>query len=104
MFLEVAEIIVKSGLEAEFEKGVEKAVPLFAATKGCHGLDLQRSHENPARYLLFVRWETIENHTVDFRNSAAFAQWPACVAYCFDAPPKVEHMQLAVHGFGEGPY
>jgi len=100
VILEIAEIIVKSGFEAEFEKGVAKAVSLFAAAKGCHGLDLQRSHENPARYLLFVRWETIENHVVDFRNSAAFAQWRACVAHCFDAPPKVEHMQLVVRGFG----
>jgi heme-degrading monooxygenase HmoA len=100
LFLEIAEIIVKSGFEAEFEKGVAKAAPLFAAAKGCHGLELQRSHETPARYLLFVRWETIDNHTVDFRSSPAFAEWRTYVAHCFDGPPKIEHVQRVMRGFG----
>lgn len=100
MFLEIADITVKSGLEAEFEKGVAKAAPHFAAAKGCRGLDLQRSHETPQRYLLFVRWETVENHMVDFRNSPAFAEWRACVAHCFETPPRVEHVTHVLHGFG----
>ena len=100
MFLEIAEITVKSGFEAEFEKGVAKAVPVFAAAKGCHGLDLQRSHENPSRYLLFVQWETVDNHMIDFRNSPAFAEWRACVAHCFETAPKVEHVRRVLHGFG----
>jgi quinol monooxygenase YgiN len=100
LFLEIADITVKSGLEAEFEKGVAKAAPHFAAAKGCLGLDLQRSHETPQRYLLFVRWETVENHMVDFRNSPAFAEWRACVAHCFENPPRVEHVTHVLHGFG----
>src|ERR1700678_4225837 len=86
--LEIADISVKSGLEAEFEKSVAKATPLFAAARGCHGLDLQRSHETPSRYLLVVRWETIENHMIDFRNSPAFAEWRTLVGHCFAQPPK----------------
>lgn len=99
MILEIAQIDVKPGMEAEFEAGVEKAVPIFQRAKGCRGMALKRSHEKPQRYRLFVQWETLENHTVDFRNSADFPEWRACVAHCFAAPPEVEHVREAVKGF-----
>ena len=91
MFLEIAQIDVKPGLEAEFEAGVRKAGPVFARAKGCKGMELQRSVEKPSRYRLFVQWETVENHTVDFRGSADFQAWRALVGHCFAAPPEVEH-------------
>jgi len=99
MILEIAQIDVKPGMEAEFEASVQKAAPIFQRAKGCRGMTLQRSHEKPQRYRLFVQWETLENHTVDFRNSPDFPQWRACVAHCFAAPPEVEHVREAVHGF-----
>ena len=52
---------------------MQKAAPLFKRAKGCTGMTLQRSVEMPARYRLFVQWDTVENHTVDFRGSADFA-------------------------------
>src|ERR1700680_3875901 len=75
MVLEIAQIDVKPGMEAEFEAGVAKAVPLFRRAKGCSAMTLQRSVEKPARYRVFVTWATLENHTVDFRGSADFAEW-----------------------------
>lgn len=74
MVLEIAQIEVKPGLEAEFEAGVAKAAPLFRRAKGCKDLSLQRSYEHPSRYRLFVSWETIEYHTVDFRGSPDFQE------------------------------
>jgi heme-degrading monooxygenase HmoA len=85
MILEIAQIDVKPGTEAQFEAGVRQAVPLFERAKGCKGMALQRSHEKPQRYRLFVRWETIENHTVDFRGSTDFEAWRKLVADCFVA-------------------
>ncbi len=99
MVLEIAQIDVKPGLEAEFEAGVEKAVPVFRRAKGCRGLELQRSIEKPNRYRLFVRWETLDNHIVDFRGSPDFQQWRALVGHCFDGAPQVEHTNEVVHGF-----
>jgi heme-degrading monooxygenase HmoA len=69
MILEIAQIDVKPGMEDEFEAGVAQAVPIFRRAKGCAGLTLQRSAETPTRYRLFVKWQTVENHTVDFRGS-----------------------------------
>ena len=99
MFLEIAQIDVKSGMEAEFEAGVQKAAPLFKRAKGCTGMTLHRSAEMLARYRLFVQWETVENHTVDFRGSADFAEWRKLVGHCFAQPPQVEHVTQAVKGF-----
>ena len=55
MVLEIAQIDVKPGMEAEFEAGVQKAAPLFRRAKGCGGMELQRSVERPSRYRLFVK-------------------------------------------------
>jgi len=99
MILEIAQIDVKPGMEAEFETGVKKAVPFFKRSKGCEGLTLQRSHEKPSRYRLFVQWGTVENHTKDFRESADFQEWRKLVGHCFASPPNVEHVTEVVRGF-----
>ena len=99
MIMEIAQIDVKPGLEAEFEAGVTKAAPLFQRAKGCTGMTLQRSVEKPARYRLFVKWQTVENHTVDFRGSADFQEWRKLVGHCFASPPEVEHVRSVVKGF-----
>ena len=99
MVLEIAQIDVKPGLGAEFEAGVVKAVPLFQRAKGCRGMELQRSIERPNHYRLFVQWETLEHHTVDFRGSADFQEWRKLVGHCFENPPDVEHTVQAVKGF-----
>jgi heme-degrading monooxygenase HmoA len=99
MVLEIAQIEVAPGMEEAFEAGVAKAAPVFRGAKGCIGMSLQRSVEKPSRYRLFVRWETLENHTVDFRGSADFQEWRKLVGHCFASPPEVEHVREVLHGF-----
>jgi quinol monooxygenase YgiN len=99
MVTEIAQIDIKPGMEAEFESGVQKAAPLFKRAKGCRSMDLQRSIEKPSRYRLFVGWETVENHTNDFRGSADFQEWRKLVGHCFATPPDVEHVTQVVQGF-----
>ena len=99
MVTEIAQIDVKPGMEQEFEAGVATAVPLFRRAKGCSSMKLTRSVEKPARYRLFVRWQTLENHTVDFRGSADFQEWRKLVGHCFASPPSVEHVTEVVRGF-----
>ena len=99
MILEIAQIDVTPGMESAFEAGVQQATPLFQRAKGCRGMTLQRSHEQPGRYRLFVQWQTLENHTVDFRSSPDFQQWRKLVGHCFTLPPAVEHVREVVKGF-----
>ena len=91
MITEIAQIDVKPGSEADFEAAVARARPLFLRAKGCHGIELHRSVEKPQRYRLMVKWETLENHTVDFRESEDFTQWRALAGPHFASPPDVEH-------------
>jgi heme-degrading monooxygenase HmoA len=99
MVLEIAQIDIKPGLEAEFEAGVSKAAPIFKRARGCRGMELHRSVERPHRYRLFVRWDAVENHTVDFRGSEDFQEWRKLVGHCFASAPEVEHISRTVLGF-----
>lgn len=96
MITEIAQIDVKPGSEKDFEAAVEKARPLFLRAKGCKGLELHKSIEKPARYRLMVKWETLENHTVDFRGSEDFTAWRGLVGPYFAAPPEVEHTETVL--------
>jgi heme-degrading monooxygenase HmoA len=100
MITEIAQIDVKRGQEEAFEAGVRQAAPLFQRAKGCRAMRIERSIEKPQRYRLFVSWETLENHTVDFRESPDFQEWRKLVGHTFASSPEVEHTQLAFTGFG----
>jgi len=43
------------------------------------------------RYLLLVRWETLEAHTIGFRGSPAYAEWRALLHHFYEPFPTVEH-------------
>lgn len=99
MLREIATLTVKPGAEADFETAVARAAPLFKASKGCHGMALERSVETPGRYFLRVDWATLEDHMTGFRESAAFGEWRALVGPFFAAPPSVEHSIEAARYF-----
>ena len=95
MVLELADIRILPGKGAEFDAAIERGVEtVIAKAKGFRGYQVHKGIESPERYLLMIRWETLENHTVDFRGSAAFAEWRAIVGPYFAAPPQVEHFEL----------
>jgi heme-degrading monooxygenase HmoA len=86
-------------METEFENGVMLAVPLFQRARGCRGLKLLRSVEQPSRYTLMVTWETVDDHMVHFRESEDFQEWRRLVGEFFVSAPKVGHEQIAFAGF-----
>ena len=95
MILELADIRIKPGTQAEFDAAIKLGLEtVIAAAKGFRGYKVNRGIESPERYVLTIFWETLENHTVDFRQSPAFAQWRAIVGPYFAAPPVVEHFTL----------
>lgn len=94
MILEVADIRIHPGQQAEFESALRQGLQtVIAQSVGYLGHEVQHGIESPDRYLLLIRWATLENHTVDFRGSAAFAQWRAIVGPFFAQAPAVEHFQ-----------
>jgi heme-degrading monooxygenase HmoA len=95
MILESAILDVKPGQQAAFEAAMKKARPLIAATPGFLGIEVRPCLEKPGRYLLLVRWEKLEDHTVGFRGSARYGEWRALLHHFYDPFPTVEH-------YGEG--
>ncbi len=96
MVTEIAQIEVKPGTEKDFEAAVAKAKPLFLRAKGGRGIELHKSIEKPTRYRLLARWDTVENHTVDFRGSEDFQAWRGLVGQYFAGAPEVEHTETVV--------
>ncbi|KQQ45358.1 antibiotic biosynthesis monooxygenase [Duganella sp. Leaf126] len=99
MIYEVAELYIRPESHTAFQAGVAEAVPLFRGAKGCVSMRLDRDIETPDTYHLVIGWETLENHTVDFRGSEDFHAWRALVGDHFARPPKVEHFATVVDGF-----
>ena len=95
MILEIADIRIHPGQNADFEAAIERgASSIIAQAKGFSGFKVNRSIETPERYVLQIFWQTLEDHTVGFRQSSAFTEWRAVVGPFFSAPPQVEHFEL----------
>ena len=101
MVFEIAEIEIKPGEESAFEAAVAKAAPLFRRAKGCVSMQIQRTVERPSVYRLVVGWETLEDHTVNFRESEDFQEWRRLAGPHFANPPRVEHTAIAFKAFGD---
>ncbi|HWS25288.1 MAG TPA: antibiotic biosynthesis monooxygenase [Xanthomonadales bacterium] len=95
MILEHADIRIDPAKAADFEAAILRgASTVIAGAKGFKGFKVNRSQESAGRYILMIYWDTLEDHTVGFRQSDAFTQWRAIVGPFFLQPPVVEHFEL----------
>ncbi len=95
MILELADIRIHPGQQAAFDEAIQRGVnEVISSARGFQGYKVNKGIENPERYILQIFWETLENHTIDFRQSPAFADWRAIVGSFFAVPPTVEHFNL----------
>jgi heme-degrading monooxygenase HmoA len=101
MILEVADIHITPGQQAAFDAAIRRGVEtVIARARGFRGYKVNKGIESPERYLLMIFWDTLENHTVDFRQSPAFTEWRAIVGPFFAQPPHVEHFTLLARSDG----
>ena len=91
MILESAMLTIRPGQVAAFEAALAEARPLIAASPGFNGIEVRPCIEAPGRYLLLVRWETLEDHTEGFRGSDQYPKWKALLHHFYDPFPTVEH-------------
>ncbi|MEP6825336.1 MAG: antibiotic biosynthesis monooxygenase [Ramlibacter sp.] len=99
MVLEIAEIRIDPSQQAAFDEAIQRALTTVASqARGMQGYSVNRCIESPGRYVLQIRWATLENHTVDFREGPLFAQWRAIIGPFFASPPLVEHFNLVTEG------
>jgi heme-degrading monooxygenase HmoA len=95
LILEIADIRIKAGQQAAFEAAIDLGLKTVASqAQGFRGAKVNRGIESPERYVLQIFWDTLEDHTVGFRQGPLFAQWRAIVGPFFAVPPVVEHFSL----------
>lgn len=96
MILEVAMLQVKPGLGEQFEKSFKVASDIISSMKGYVHHELQKCLEVDNKYILLVKWETLEDHTVGFRSSQPYQEWKALLHHFYDPFPTVEHYELTL--------
>ena len=95
MILEIADIRIHPGQQAAFEAAIQHGLATVASrAKGFQGAKVNRGIESPERFVLQIFWDTLEDHTVGFRQGPLFAEWRAIVGPFFASPPNVEHFTL----------
>ena len=93
LILEAAVLTLRPANSAAFERAFREAAPIIASMPGYLGHELQRCLETPDRYLLLVRWQTIEDHTIGFRQSPGYQRWRELLHHFYEPFPAVEHFQ-----------
>jgi len=95
VILEIATITLKDGNGEEFVRVMPQAFPYLQDTPGYVRHELHRGVERPDVFTLLVWWETLEAHTVTFRQSERFAGWRAVWGHLMEGA-HVEHFTRAL--------
>jgi heme-degrading monooxygenase HmoA len=96
MILEVAVLDIKPSLVAKFEPTFKIASALIVSIPGYINHELQRCLENENRYILLVRWQTLEDHTIGFRQSPQYQEWRSLLHHFYEPFPTVEHYTIVL--------
>ena len=96
MIQEVAILTIKPNLNREFELAFKEASHIITSMPGYLSHSLQKCLEVDNRYLLLVNWETLEDHTIGFRQSKQYQTWKRLLHHFYDPFPNVEHYQRII--------
>ena len=91
MILEVAILDVKPAETGDFEASFARAASILRAAPGHVSHELRRGMEKPNRYVLLVRWRSLDDHVEGFRKSSAYEEWKRLLHHFYDPFPTVEH-------------
>jgi heme-degrading monooxygenase HmoA/ribosomal protein S18 acetylase RimI-like enzyme len=91
--LEIALMSVKAGQTESFEASFRQASAIISSMKGYAGHELRKCVEDGHKYALLVHWETLEDHTIGFRESPQYQEWRALLHHYYDPFPVVEHYE-----------
>jgi heme-degrading monooxygenase HmoA len=96
VIVEHAILDVIEGKSEAFETALAKAVALISQTPGFISLEVLRCIERAGRYLLLVKWRSIEDHTIGFRQSERYQEWRKLLHHFYSPFPEVLHFKSAV--------
>ncbi len=91
MITEIALLKIRRGQSAAFEEAFAQAQTIIESMQGYIQHELQQCLEKNDKYLLIVRWSTVEDHTVGFRQSKEYSNWKKLLHHFYDPFPEAEH-------------
>jgi heme-degrading monooxygenase HmoA len=91
MVLEIADFTVQPGSEDDFAAAVRQGLRFVSDTPGFRTARLTRGVESPSRLELLIEWDSVEAHTVGFRQSENYTRWRELIGPYFAGDPRVEH-------------
>jgi heme-degrading monooxygenase HmoA len=96
VILEIVTIQIKDGQEAAFEQAFKDASHFIAEADGYIGHELRRCLEAKGKYVNMVRWNTVEDHMVGFRESQRFQDFRAIVSPYYESPSTMNHYEVVM--------
>jgi len=93
MIVEVIRYQIAEGQEAAFEDAYGQAQQYLMDSPHCLGYQLTRCLKHRSRYLLLIRWDSVDGHLQGFRGSPAFQGFLALVAPFFKQVEEMEHYE-----------
>ncbi|TAK96164.1 MAG: antibiotic biosynthesis monooxygenase [Aquabacterium sp.] len=93
MILEIAQLQIKLGQAQAFEAAFDTAQHIIAAMSGYLGHELQKCIEQDHHYMLLVKWRSVEDHQIGFRQSAQYQEWRKLLHHFYDPFPTVLHYE-----------
>lgn len=95
MIVEIADFKVDPAKHKEFGDAIRQATDtVLSKASGYLGHTIFACIETPGRYVLTVQWKALDDHTIGFRQSAAFTDWRAIIGPYFLQAPHVEHFTV----------
>ena len=91
MITEIALLKIRPGQAEAFEEAFANAQPIIESMNGYIQHELQQCIEEVDKYMLVVRWETVEDHIIGFRQSEGYKEWKKLLHHFYDPFPVVEH-------------
>lgn len=94
MVLEIAEFDILAGKENLFAEATVAAEKVISQSVGLTSIEFRKCIEKPTRFIAFIYWETLEDHTIRFRESPLFIEWRAILSPFFNSAPVAMHYNL----------
>ena len=94
MVVEIGIIKAKPGEGDAMQAGLTKAREVIGQAAGYQGSVFQRGVEDPDRFVIYIKWDSVEAHMEGFRGGPLFPQWRSHFGHLMDGPPDVQHYEV----------
>ena len=94
MVVEIAILEAKPGQADAMREGLARARAVISRANGYRGSVFQQSIEKPERIVLYIKWESVPDHTEGFRKGPLFPEWRAHWGEYLVGTPDVLHYNV----------